>query len=61
MTMTIDDPKIYTKPFVITKATFKWIPQQNFDEEQICVPSDMLQYLTLIANPASKMGEQKLQ
>lgn len=54
MTITIDDPKAYTKPFVITKSNFKWIPQQNFDEEQICVPSDMSRYLTLIANPAGK-------
>jgi hypothetical protein len=53
VTMTIDDPKTYTKPFVITKANFKWIPQQDF-EEQLCVPSEMLEYLKVIANPAGK-------
>jgi hypothetical protein len=32
-TMTIDDPKTYTKPFVITKSNFKWLPEQEFDED----------------------------
>lgn len=51
LAITIDDPKTYTKPFVISNAKFKWIPEQDF-EEQICVPSEMLQYLDVIANPA---------
>lgn len=51
-TMMIDDSKTYTKPFVITKANFKWIPEQEFDED-ICVPSDALDYLKLLADPAS--------
>lgn len=34
-----------------SNAKFRWIPQQDF-EEQICVPSEMLQYLDVIANPA---------
>jgi hypothetical protein len=50
--MTIDDPKTYTKPFVITKSNFKWPPEQEFDEN-ICVPPDTLDYLNLLANPAS--------
>jgi hypothetical protein len=53
MTMTIDDPKTYTKPFVITKANFTWIPEQDFEEE-ICAPSEQAEYLKLIANPAAK-------
>jgi hypothetical protein len=48
----IDDPKTYTKPFVITKSNFKWLPEQAFDED-ICVPSDALDYLKLLADPAS--------
>lgn len=52
MTMTIDDPKTYTKPFVITNARFRWLPNQDLVEE-ICVPSLMQEYLSIIADPAS--------
>jgi hypothetical protein len=51
LTVTIDDPKFYTKPFVITKYTLKWIPTQEF-EEQLCIPSVMLRYDQLLAVPA---------
>lgn len=51
MTMTIDDPKTYTKPFVITNARFRWLPNQDLVEE-ICVPSLMQEYLSIIADPA---------
>jgi hypothetical protein len=54
VTITIDDPKTYTKPFVITKANFKWIPQQDF-EEQLCVPSEEAEYLRIIGDPAVKV------
>jgi hypothetical protein len=50
LTLTIDDPKAYTNSFVLTDQIFRWIPEQEFDE-QICVPSDMLEYLKIIANP----------
>jgi len=49
----IDDPKTYTKPFDITTAHFKWIPKQDF-EEQICIGSQELDYLKLIANPGAR-------
>jgi hypothetical protein len=52
VTITITDPKTYTKPFVLTKSTFRWIPQQDF-EEQLCVPSEQDEYLKLIGNPAA--------
>jgi hypothetical protein len=52
VTITIDDPKTYTKPFVITKANFTWIPQQDF-EEQFCVPSEEAEYLKLVGEPAA--------
>lgn len=54
MTMTIDDPKTYTKPFVITNARFRWLPNQDLVEE-ICVPSLMQEYLKIIADPASNV------
>ena len=51
VTITIDDPKAYTKPFVITTSHFKWIPNQELREE-ICVPSLMQEYLNVIGDPA---------
>jgi hypothetical protein len=53
MTITIDDPKTYTKPFVITTSQFKWIPNQELREE-ICVPSLMQEYLNIIGDPAGE-------
>ena len=52
VTITINDPKTYTKPFVITKSSFKWIPRQDY-EEQLCVPSEEAEYLKLIGAPAA--------
>lgn len=52
MTVTIDDPKIYTKPFEeLTNITFKWIPKQEL-EEQICVPSEGIAYMNIIGKPS---------
>jgi hypothetical protein len=51
VTITVDDAKAYTKPFVITTSRFKWIPNQQLREE-ICVPSVMREYLNIIGDPA---------
>jgi hypothetical protein len=51
LTITVDDPKIYTKPFVLGTVNFKWVPDQQL-AEQLCVPSEMLQYLNLVGDPA---------
>ena len=37
VTVTIDDPQTYTKPFTLGKTICKWIPEQDF-EEQLCIP-----------------------
>jgi hypothetical protein len=58
VTIHIDDPKAYTKPFDITTAHFKWIPKQDF-EEQICIGSQELDYLKLIADPGAKKDAAK--
>jgi hypothetical protein len=50
LTVTVDDPKLYTKPFVLGKAGFKWLPDQQL-AEQLCVPSEMVQYLNIIGDP----------
>ena len=52
VTVKIDDPKTYTEPFVITKSSFTWIPEQDFEEE-LCVPSEQAEYLKLIGEPAA--------
>ena len=54
VTITIDDPKAYTKPFVISNVKFRWIPEQKFPEEWFCVPSEMAAYLSIVADPAAK-------
>ena len=50
VSVTVDDPKLYMKPFVLATASFRWLPSQQL-EEQLCVPSEMLQYLQLIGEP----------
>ena len=49
VTITIDDPKAYTKPFVITKSDYRWVPEQDF-EEQICAPSEEFEYLKVMGD-----------
>jgi hypothetical protein len=44
LTVTVDDPTLYTKPFVLGTASFTWLPSQELDE-QLCVPSDLLHYM----------------
>jgi hypothetical protein len=51
LTVTIDDPKIYTKPFSLGTANFKWIPNQELDET-LCLPSEVLEYLKALGDPA---------
>jgi len=53
LTVTVDDPKIYTKPFAVATNRFRWIPNQE-DEEQLCVPSEMISYFNTIALPANQ-------
>jgi hypothetical protein len=59
MSVTIDDPKIYTAPFEeLTDVTFKWIPNQEL-EEQICVPSEGIEYMNIIAHPGGDANPAK--
>lgn len=48
VTVTIDDPVAYTEPFVAMKQLLSWDPDQEF-EEQMCVPSEALLYLSTFA------------
>jgi hypothetical protein len=45
LTVTIDDPKTYTKPFDWLKAKYYWMVKQDF-EETFCVPAGGLSQLT---------------
>src|SRR5712691_7451048 len=59
LTVTIDDPKMYTKPWVaLDKLRFKLKPP-NFDvREMMCSPSEFAEYNKIIGNPASGKGAQ---
>ncbi len=56
MVVTVDDPAIYTKSFVLSKNEYRWIPDQEA-EEQICVPSEMIRYMSLIGKPSFGVSE----
>ena len=59
LTVTIDDPKMYTKPWVaLDKLRFRLEPP-NFDvREMICSPSEFAEYNKVIGKPASGQGPQ---
>ena len=52
VTMTVTDPVTYTRPFVAMKQTFERGAKQEL-EEQLCVPSEALEYFKTIAAPAA--------
>ena len=35
VTVTADDPKVYTKPFLLGTTVYKWIPEQDFEEQLV--------------------------
>jgi len=54
LTVTIDDPKMYTKPWVaLDKFGFELQPDTFDVREMICSPSEYEQYNSLIGNTAS--------
>jgi hypothetical protein len=59
LTVTVDDPKMYTKPWVaLDKFPMKLLPASFDVREMICSPSEAAAYNKLIANPASEKGRQ---
>jgi hypothetical protein len=52
LTVNIDDPKAYTKPFMAMKQIYTWNPKQEF-EEQLCIPSEVLEYNKTFAPPGT--------
>ena len=51
LTITMDDPKLYTKPFYIGDVHFRWIPNQMVDDFN-CIPSELQTYLQQMGDPA---------
>lgn len=53
LTMTMDDPKLYTKPVSLGEVYFRWIPSQTFFDFS-CVPSSVQRYLKEMGDPSGK-------
>ena len=51
LTVTIDDPKYYTKPWTFMNANFYWVMGQEF-AETFCIPSEGIEYRDSIAKPS---------
>ena len=51
LTVTVDDPKFYTKPFQFMKANLYWMKDQMF-AETFCIPSEGIQYRDSITAPS---------
>jgi hypothetical protein len=52
VTVTITDPVTYTRPYVAMKQMFERAERQEL-EEQLCVPSEAIEYFRTIAQPAA--------
>ena len=51
VTVTVDDPKFYTKPWTFMRANFYWMKAQDFSES-LCVPSEAIEYRDSLAKPS---------
>ena len=51
LTVTVDDPKYYTKPWTWMRANFYWMKAQEFSES-LCLPSEAIQYRDTLARPS---------
>jgi hypothetical protein len=51
LTVTIDDPKFYTKPWTFMQGNFYWVLGQEF-AETFCIPSEGIEYRDSIARPS---------
>jgi hypothetical protein len=51
LTVTIDDPKFYTKPWTWMRANFYWVLGQDF-AETFCIPSEGIEYRDSLAKPS---------
>jgi hypothetical protein len=59
LSIQIDDPKMYTKPWMaMYKLPFDLRPPDFDVREMIYAPSDVEEYNRLLADPVSKEGQQ---
>lgn len=58
LSVTIDDPKMYTKPWVALDNLRFDLQPRDFDvREMICSPSEFAEYNKLVGDPASEKGK----
>jgi hypothetical protein len=57
-TVTVTDPETYTRPYVAMKQMFVRADTQEL-EEQLCVPSEAIDYFKTIAVPAGSRENEK--
>lgn len=53
VTVNVEDPPIFTKPFLLGTTVYKWLPNQEM-EEQLCIPSEAQAYHDAVAGPAAQ-------
>ena len=51
LTVTVDDPKFYTKPWTFMRANLYWMKAQEF-AETLCVASEAIEYRDTLAKPS---------
>ena len=51
LTVTVTDPKFYTKPWTFMRANLYWMKAQDF-AETLCVPSEAIEYRDTLAKPS---------
>jgi len=51
VSVTMDDPKVYTKPYFLGNVYYRWVPNQQIDEK-LCVPSEVIEYMESMGKPA---------
>jgi hypothetical protein len=58
----VDDPAYYTAPFLVAKGELRWVRGQDdhsvaqipFAAENLCVPSEAIEYMKLLGEPADE-------
>jgi hypothetical protein len=51
LTVTVTDPKYYTKPWTFMRANLYWMKAQEFPET-LCIPSEAIEYRDRLAKPS---------
>ena len=56
LSITFDDPKMYTKPFALGTNNYKWLTNQKINE-WLCIPSEQEKYLKEQGVPAGSFPD----